>query len=164
MLYWEHSAGRFDFIQANRAVWRSLGPVWSPTPRMLAELDACVEAIGWEDDPDAVPELKLWLLYVCTLAEQVIVHLTQMQSGWLGRHNKAFVCHARSLGLETWAEVVPTLSGYAFQHDVSDISESWFGACVRDMQTSANDQCPRPDLNSYRETAETGSMESMQDD
>ena len=134
MFYWVYSVGNFDFLDPTRAIWKKIATIWSPTRRILAELHESVQAIDWHTDPDAPPALKLWLLYVCTLAEQVLANIAgEREEGWSRGHNKAFTAQAFQLGLWSWDDVVIELQRYAYLPDMSNLSKSWFEMCLTEI-------------------------------
>ena len=136
IFYWVYSVGNFDFLDPTRATWRKIATIWSPTKRMLAELHQSVQAIDWYADPDAPPALRLWMLYVCTLAEQVTANIAgEREEGWSREHNKSFTAQALQLGLWCWDDVVVELQKYAYLPDMSDLSKPWFELCFAEIRS-----------------------------
>ena len=126
MLYWDYLVVGFDLIDPARAVFRQMASVWSPTKMMLTKLHECIDAIDWKLDIDAPPQLRLWLLYVCTLAERVVANIDQVKEAWRSEYNRAFVAQARRMNLVTWDDVVVVLEKYAYGYEASLLSRPWF--------------------------------------
>lgn len=131
--YWIWADAHFDFLDGTQEQWRITFPSLSPAPRVLGELLRYFEKTRLQSR-FCPPTLRLWLLFIASLAEQAVSNFTSFRSP---PHRQpchtAFVKHALYLELD-WNGVEETLGRLLYHPRTRPGGRAWFESRAVELQ------------------------------
>jgi hypothetical protein len=129
-LFWLAADANFDYLPpTNEVLWKVVYPTLSRARRVMPELKERINMLGRSIGPN----VRLWLLYVTSLAEQAETSFLGVSAQHENDWHVRFVQQAIEMGLTRYEDVEKELKNFLYHERTRVDGKVWFERCLCDL-------------------------------